>query len=100
MELSPSEKLELDKIAKGLESDDPKLASLMSTADLQRHRWKRTERGVLVALGGLGLLLVSFPLGSLPLGVLGFILMGGGTYWATLFLVDSLLSRTDGKRAS
>jgi len=93
MELSPFEKIELDKIAKGLESDDPKLAALMSTKDLPRHRWHRIERGVLVALCGLGILLLSFPLQSLPFGVFGFMLMGGGTYWATLFMDERPLRR-------
>ena len=93
MELSPFEKIELERIAKGLESDDPKLAALMSMNDLQNHRWRRTERGVLVALGGLGILLLSFPLGSLPLGIFGFMMMGGGTYWATLFMDDRPLRR-------
>lgn len=93
MELSHFEKQELDKIARGLEEDDPRLATLMSLQDLRGHRWKRTQRGLLVALGGLGILLASLPLGSPPLGVLGFMMMGGGTYWATLLMDDSPLRR-------
>jgi hypothetical protein len=93
MELSPFEKQELHTIARGLEEDDPRLAALMSIKDLRGQRWKRTERGVLVALGGLGILLVSLPLGSLPLGTLGFMMMGGGAYWATLFMDDGPVVR-------
>lgn len=93
MELSPFEKIELDRIAKGLESEDPKLATLLSMTDLQRHRWKRTRRGLLAALAGLALLLMSFRLGSVPLGTIGFMVMGGGTYWATLFIDDPPLRR-------
>ncbi|UXM93503.1 DUF3040 domain-containing protein [Paenarthrobacter sp. JL.01a] len=93
MELSPFEKQELHNIARALEEDDPRLAALMSIKDLRGQRWKRTERGVLVALGGLGILLVSLPLGSLPLGTLGFMMMGGGAYWATLFLDNSTVPR-------
>ncbi|MEI2275954.1 DUF3040 domain-containing protein [Paenarthrobacter ilicis] len=88
MELSPSDKKALDTIAAGLEADDPAFAVLMSTKDLKRARRRIYLRGVVVAFWGLGLLLTSFPLGSLPLGVLGFMMMGGGSYWATLFIDD------------
>ena len=59
MELSNFEKLELDKIARGLEEDDPRLATLMSMEDLGRIRWKYAIRGALVGLSGLALLLAS-----------------------------------------
>ncbi|MCD4851578.1 DUF3040 domain-containing protein [Arthrobacter sp. AK01] len=88
MALSEFERLELDNISQGLLEEDPRLAALMSLEDLDRRRWKGIKRGCLAALGGLGLLLVSFPLGSLALGVVGFLVMGGGTYWATLFMGD------------
>ncbi|WP_091466984.1 DUF3040 domain-containing protein [Paenarthrobacter nitroguajacolicus] len=88
MALSEFERLELDNISQGLLEEDPRLAALMSLEDLDRRRWKGIKRGGLAALGGLGLLLVSFPLGSLALGVVGFLVMGGGTYWATLFKGD------------
>ncbi|MFK4639362.1 DUF3040 domain-containing protein [Paenarthrobacter histidinolovorans] len=92
MALSEFERLELEKISKALQEDDPRLAALMSLDNLNRRRWKGIKRGVLAALGGLGLLLVSFPLGSLALGVLGFLTMGAGTYWATIFIGDRPLS--------
>ncbi|KUM42303.1 DUF3040 domain-containing protein [Arthrobacter sp. EpRS71] len=92
MALSEFERLELEKISEALREDDPKLAALMSLDDLSRRRWKGIKRGGLAALGGLGLLLVSFPLGSLALGVLGFLAMGAGTYWATIFIGDRPLS--------
>ncbi|WP_309073344.1 DUF3040 domain-containing protein [Paenarthrobacter sp.] len=88
MALSEFERLELDNISQALLAEDPRLAALMSLEDLGRCRWKGIRRGVLAALAGLGLMLVSFPLSSLALGVLGFLIMGGGTYWATLFIGD------------
>ncbi|MFJ5956427.1 DUF3040 domain-containing protein [Paenarthrobacter sp. NPDC092416] len=88
MGLSEFEQLQLDNIARGLQEQDPRLATLMSLQSLDGRRWKGTKRGVLAAVAGLGLLLASFPLGSLTLGVVGFLLMGGGTYWATLFMDD------------
>lgn len=84
MALSESEKQELDRIASGIEHDDPRLAALMKVSDLGRYRWRRNSYGILVALAGLALMLASFPIGNLALGVTGFFLMGGGTYWATL----------------
>ncbi|MDQ0104058.1 MULTISPECIES: DUF3040 domain-containing protein [Paenarthrobacter] len=86
MELSNFEKLELDKIAKGLEEEDPKLAALMSLEDLGRIRWTQAVRGVLVGLAGLGLLLTGVALSEPVLGITGFMVMGGGTFWATLFM--------------
>ncbi|MBU8865782.1 MULTISPECIES: DUF3040 domain-containing protein [Paenarthrobacter] len=86
MELSNFEKLELDKIARGLEEDDPRLATLMSMEDLGRIRWKYAIRGALVGLSGLALLLAGVALGEPVLGITGFMVMGGGTYWATLFI--------------
>lgn len=88
MALSEFERLELEKISQALLEEDPRLAALMSLDDLNRRRWKGIKRGGLAALAGLGLLLVSFPLGSLALGVLGFLIMGGGTYLATVFIGD------------
>ena len=86
MERSNFEKLELDKIARGLEEEDPKLAALMSLENLGRIRWKHAFRGALVGLAGLGLLLVGVALGEPVLGITGFMVMGGGTYWATLLM--------------
>lgn len=86
MELSNFERLELDKIARALEEEDPRLAALMSMEDLGRIRWKHAVRGILVGLSGLGLLLAGVALGEPVLGITGFMVMGGGTYWATLFM--------------
>lgn len=86
MELSNFEKLALDKIARGLEEEDPKLATLMSLEDLGRIRWKHALRGAFVGLAGLGLLLAGVAMGDPVLGITGFMLMGCGTYWATLFM--------------
>ncbi|MCM0615013.1 DUF3040 domain-containing protein [Paenarthrobacter sp. TYUT067] len=88
MALSEFERLELQKISQALQEEDPRLAALMSVDDLNRRRWKGIKRGFLAALAGLGLLLVSYPVGSLALGVLGFLVMGAGTYWATVFIGD------------
>lgn len=66
----------------------PKPATALDSKDRDRRRWLPTERGIIAGLAGLGLMLAGVALGNLALEVVGFLLMGGGTYWATLFMGD------------
>ena len=74
MPLSDHEKKLLEEMEAALSADDPRLVSALSG----RPRSARLLYGILIALGGMALLLGGLIAKSVPLGVLGFITCLGG----------------------
>ena len=86
MALSEHEQRLLDQLEQQLHAEDPKFANSMATPAATGISTRRIVLGALVAIAGIGLLLggvasdTSF---SLVLGILGFLVMGAGVYYAT-----------------
>jgi hypothetical protein len=78
--LSEHEQRLLEQIERALVDDDPKFASSVRTGDRRRGARRRLQIGGLLFLVGLGLLVGGTVAQSVPLGVLGFLVMfsGGG----------------------
>jgi len=77
--LSDDEEQKLDLIAKHFYAEDPKLADTLGLPTASRAFRVRAAYGVLLALGGLGVLILSVVLAVTALGVLAFIMMLIGT---------------------
>ena len=93
MALSEHEQRLLDQLEQQLHAEDPKFANSMATPAATGISTRRIVLGALVAVAGIGLLLggvASDTPFSLILGILGFLVMGAGVYYAT----------TRGKRGS
>lgn len=84
MPLSEHEQKLLEQLEKQLHEDDPKFANSMGSDPGRSWSTRHVVIGVLCALAGVFLLLVGVTLQNILVGVLGFIVMGGGVYFATL----------------
>ncbi|WP_258805569.1 DUF3040 domain-containing protein [Pseudarthrobacter sp. NS4] len=84
MPLSEHEQKLLEQLEKQLHEDDPKFASSMGSDPGRSWSTRHVVIGVLCALAGVFLLLVGVTLQNIFVGVLGFIVMGGGVYFATM----------------
>jgi Flp pilus assembly protein TadB len=84
MPLSEHEQKLLEQLEKQLHEDDPKFASSMGTDPGRSWSTRHLVIGVLCTLAGVLLLLLGVSLQSIPVGVLGFVVMGGGVYYATM----------------
>jgi hypothetical protein len=84
MPLSEHEQKLLEQLEKQLHEDDPKFANSMGSDPGRSWSTRHVVIGVLCALAGVFLLLVGVTLQSIFVGVLGFVVMGGGVYFATL----------------
>jgi hypothetical protein len=84
MPLSEHEQKLLEQLEKQLHEDDPKFASSMGSDPGRSWSTRHLVVGVLGALAGILLLLLGVSLQSIPLGVLGFVVMGAGVYYATM----------------
>ncbi|WP_458778886.1 DUF3040 domain-containing protein [Arthrobacter sp. D3-16] len=84
MPLSEHEQKLLEQLEKQLHEDDPKFANSMGSDPGRSWSTRHVVIGVLCALAGVFLLLVGVTLQSIFVGVLGFIVMGGGVYFATM----------------
>ena len=86
MALSEHEQRLLDQLEQQLHAEDPKFANSMATPSGGGISTRRIVIGALVAVAGIALLLrgvsMEMPV-SLILGVLGFLVMGSGVYYAT-----------------
>ena len=86
MALSEHEQRLLDQLEQQLHAEDPKFANSMATPSGAGISTRRIVIGALVAVAGIALLLrgvsLEMPV-SLILGVLGFLVMGSGVYYAT-----------------
>ncbi|MEV7661767.1 DUF3040 domain-containing protein [Paenarthrobacter sp. NPDC089316] len=84
MPLSEHEQKLLEQLEKQLHEDDPKFANTMGSDPIRSWSTRHVIIGVLGAIAGILLLLVGVSLQAIPVGVLGFIVMGAGVYFATL----------------
>ena len=80
MPLSDRERKQLEELESGLAADDPKLAEELSSGSVGLRFGHRTYFGAIACLIGLVLLIVGVSTQIIVVGVLGFLLMGGGTY--------------------
>ncbi|TNB73221.1 DUF3040 domain-containing protein [Arthrobacter sp. BB-1] len=84
MPLSEHEQKLLEQLEKQLHEDDPKFANSMGSDPGRSWSTRHVVIGVLCALAGVFLLLVGVTLQNIFVGVLGFVVMGGGVYFATM----------------
>jgi Flp pilus assembly protein TadB len=84
MPLSEHEQKLLEQLEKQLHEDDPKFANSMGSDPGRSWSTRHIVIGVLATLAGVLLLLVGVSLQSIFVGVLGFIVMGAGVYFATM----------------
>jgi len=84
MPLSEHEQKLLEQLEKQLHEDDPKFASSMASDPGRSWSTRHLVIGILGAVAGILLLLLGVTLQIIALGVLGFVVMGGGVYYATM----------------
>jgi hypothetical protein len=84
MPLSEHEQKLLEQLEKQLHEDDPKFANSMGSDPGRSWSTRHVVIGVLGALAGIFLLLVGVTIQNIFVGVLGFVVMGGGVYFATM----------------
>ncbi|MGY1712159.1 DUF3040 domain-containing protein [Geodermatophilus sp. SYSU D00758] len=84
MPLSEHEQRLLEQIERALVDDDPKFASSVRSGDRRLKARRRFQLGALLVVGGLALLVGGAVIPSVPLGVLGFLVMFGGAALAVL----------------
>lgn len=80
MPLSDRERKKLEELESGLAADDPRLAEELSSGSVGFRFGRLTYLGAIACLFGLVLLIVGVSTQIIVVGVLGFLLMGGGTY--------------------
>ncbi len=78
MPLSEHEQRLLEQIERALVDDDPKFASTVRTGDRRLKARRKLQLGVLLILVGLAGLIGGVAVPSVPLGVVGFLVMFGG----------------------
>ena len=86
MALSEHEQRLLEQLEQQLHAEDPKFASSMAASSPAGISTRRIVLGALVAVAGIGVLIFgvsqSMPLGII-VGIVGFLIMGAGVYYAT-----------------
>ncbi|HEX2072155.1 MAG TPA: DUF3040 domain-containing protein [Geodermatophilus sp.] len=78
MPLSEHEQRLLEQIERALVDDDPKFASSVRTGDRKLKARRKLQLGALLVVVGLAVLIGGAVVPSVPLGVLGFLVMFGG----------------------
>lgn len=78
MPLSEHEQRVLDEIAQSLAAEDPKFRAAGKTGSGKAFTVRRIRIGVAVVIVGLAVLVGGVWLDSIPVGVLGFLIMFGG----------------------
>ncbi len=98
MPLSEHEQKLLEQLEKQLNEDDPKFASSMGSDPGRSWSTRHLVIGVLAGLAGIGLLLAGVWMQIILVGVLGFVVMGAGVYFATMRSSTIGRSRAPGDR--
>lgn len=84
MPLSEREQRMLRELEQQLQSDDPRFASsLAESAVGGSFNVRNLVLGLLVAVAGVGVLIFGIYQQWIPVGIAGFLIMGGGVYFAT-----------------
>ena len=84
MPLSEHEQKLLEQLEKQLHEDDPKFASSMGSDAGRSWSTRHLVIGVLADPGRSRALLVGVSMQNIFVGVLGFVVMGAGVYFATM----------------
>lgn len=80
MPLSEHEQRLLEQMERALYAEDPKFASSLRSAGPRPGSRRKAAIGVLIALVGVALLVAGAATSIIPLGVVGFLAMLGGTF--------------------
>lgn len=83
MALSEHEQRLLDQLEQQLHADDPKFAHSMASDSRKSMSTRRLVIGALITIAGIFVLLAGIVWQAILVGVLGFLIMGGGVYFAT-----------------
>ncbi|MCU1575074.1 MAG: hypothetical protein JWO93_3156 [Micrococcaceae bacterium] len=84
MPLSEHEQRLLEQLEQQLHAEDPKFASSLASDPARSFSTRHMVIGSLIAIAGILVLLMGVAWQIIPLGVVGFVIMGGGVYFATL----------------
>ena len=80
MPLSEHEQRLLEQMERALYAEDPKFASSLRSTGPRPGSRRQAALGVVVALGGLAVLVLGAASSLIPVGVLGFLMMLFGSY--------------------
>ncbi len=83
MALSEHEQRLLDQLEQQLHADDPKFAHSMASDTRRSMSTRRLVIGSLITIAGILVLLAGIIYQNIFIGVAGFLIMGGGVYFAT-----------------
>ncbi len=83
MALSEHEQQLLDQLERQLHTDDPKFAHSMASSTRRSMSTRKLVIGALITIAGISTLLAGIAYQLIVLGVLGFLIMGAGVYFAT-----------------
>ncbi|TKV28238.1 DUF3040 domain-containing protein [Arthrobacter sp. NamB2] len=83
MALSEHEQRLLDQLEQQLHADDPKFAHSMASDTRRSMSTRRLVIGSLITIAGILVLLAGIVYQNIFIGVAGFLIMGGGVYFAT-----------------
>ena len=84
MPLSEHEQRLLEQIERALVDDDPKFASSVRTGDRRLKARRKMQLGALLVVVGMAVMVGGTVAGSVPLGVLGFLVAFGGVVLGVL----------------
>ncbi len=82
MPLSEHEQRLLDQLEQQLHAEDPKFANALSSAPSRSLSTRNMVIGVLIVIVGLLVLLGGVGMQIIPLGIVGFLVMGAGVWVA------------------
>ena len=99
MALSEHEQRLLDQLEQQLHVDDPKFAHSMASDSRKTMSTRRLVIGSLITIAGIFVLLAGIVYQAIIIGVLGFLIMGGGVYFATTKSKQVEVDRPVGKPA-
>lgn len=83
MPLSEREQRMLKDLEEQLQTEDPSFVSSLQEAPVGKFNVRNLVLGLLVAVAGIGVLLLGIYQQWIPVGILGFLVMGAGVYFAT-----------------
>ncbi|MFT4471502.1 DUF3040 domain-containing protein [Arthrobacter sulfonylureivorans] len=98
MPLSEHEQRLLEQLEQQLHAEDPKFASHMESASGRSLSTRHIVVGSLVAIAGILVLLTGILSQIIAVGVLGFVIMGAGVYWATTRRAGTGSPRSSGNK--
>lgn len=83
MPLSEREQRMLRELEEQLQTEDPSFASSLQEAPVGKLNVRNLVLGLLVAVAGIGVLVLGIYQQLIPVGIAGFVIMGIGVYFAT-----------------